>query len=178
MKAFETAEQPLGAHCRVSLSSWAGAYDQAQGRRCRTLGDLGLEGIQCEQAWRTCSIWVPVGVVRSSGSQTNRVTCHLSCSTAIGQAERGDDNTPGFFDACAPATHWHSLDPVPSPGPGKRKYLCAGAPKGVYSVRLLEAKTEIPVQLAPLSFLIPGGAALQPFFASQGTVSVGNMSWD
>ena len=41
--------------------------------------------------------------------------------------------------------HWHRLDSVPSPGPGQRKYLCAGVPKGGYSVRLLGAKTEIPV---------------------------------
>jgi len=40
--------------------------------------------------------------------------------------------------------HWHRLDSVPSPGPGQRKYLCAGVPKGGYSVRLLGAKTEIP----------------------------------
>src|ERR1039457_5719770 len=42
-------------------------------------------------------------------------------------------------------SHWHSRDSVPSPGPGQRKYLCAGVPKGGYSVRLLGAKTEIPV---------------------------------
>src|SRR5271169_5163092 len=41
-------------------------------------------------------------------------------------------------------SHWHSLDSVPSPGPGQKKYLRAGVPKGVYSVRLLGAKTEIP----------------------------------
>ena len=41
-------------------------------------------------------------------------------------------------------SHWHSRDPVPSPGPGQRKYLCAGVPKGGYSVGLLGAKTEIP----------------------------------
>src|ERR1022692_118897 len=40
--------------------------------------------------------------------------------------------------------HWHRLDSVPSPGPGQRKYLCAGVPKGGYSVRPLGAKTEIP----------------------------------
>src|ERR1035441_9130256 len=40
--------------------------------------------------------------------------------------------------------NWHRLDSVPSPGPGQRKYLCAGVPKGGYSVRLLGAKTEIP----------------------------------
>src|SRR5664279_5171746 len=40
--------------------------------------------------------------------------------------------------------HWHRLDSVASPGPGQRKYLCAGVPKGGYSVRLLGAKTEIP----------------------------------
>src|ERR1019366_3528686 len=40
--------------------------------------------------------------------------------------------------------HWHRLDSVPSPGPVQRKYLCAGVPKGGYSVRLLGAKTEIP----------------------------------
>src|SRR5450759_3380137 len=35
-------------------------------------------------------------------------------------------------------SHWHSRDPVPSPGLGQRKYLCAGVPKGGYSVRPLE----------------------------------------
>ena len=43
-------------------------------------------------------------------------------------------------------SHSHSLDSVPSPGLGQRKYLCAGVPKGAYSVGLLGAKTEIPVQ--------------------------------
>src|ERR1019366_1173690 len=43
--------------------------------------------------------------------------------------------------------HWHSLDSVPSPGSGQREYLCAGVPKGVYSVGLLGAKTEIPAQV-------------------------------
>ena len=41
-------------------------------------------------------------------------------------------------------SHSHSLDSVPSPGLGQRKYLCIGVPKGVYSERLLGAKTEIP----------------------------------
>ena len=31
-----------------------------------------------------------------------------------------------------------------SPGPGRREYLCAGVPKGTYSVGLLGAKTGIP----------------------------------
>jgi hypothetical protein len=44
-------------------------------------------------------------------------------------------------------SHWHSRDPVPSPGPGQRKYLCAGVPKGGYSVGLLGAKTEIPAKM-------------------------------
>jgi hypothetical protein len=39
-----------------------------------------------------------------------------------------------------------SRDPVPSPGPGQRKYLCAGVPKGGYSLGLLGAKTEIPAK--------------------------------
>src|ERR1022692_1536320 len=43
-------------------------------------------------------------------------------------------------------SHSHSLDSVPSPGLGQRKYLCVGVPKGVYSERLLGAKTEIPVK--------------------------------
>src|ERR1022692_4567850 len=42
--------------------------------------------------------------------------------------------------------HWHRLDSVPSPGLGQREYLCAGVPKGGYSVRLLGAKTEIPAE--------------------------------
>src|ERR1019366_1721209 len=46
-------------------------------------------------------------------------------------------------------SHSHSLDSVPSPGPGQRKYLCVGVPKGGYSVRLLGAKTEIPDNWAP-----------------------------
>ena len=33
------------------------------------------------------------------------------------------------------------------PGLGQRKYLCVGVPKGVYSERLLGAKTEIPVDI-------------------------------
>src|SRR5450756_1754684 len=41
-------------------------------------------------------------------------------------------------------SHSHSLDSVPSPGLGQRKYLCAGVPKGAYSGGLLGAKTEIP----------------------------------
>ena len=35
--------------------------------------------------------------------------------------------------------------PVPSPGPAKEN-LCAGAPRGVYSIGLLAAKTEIPAK--------------------------------
>ena len=49
--------------------------------------------------------------------------------------------------------------PVPSPGPGQRKYLCAGVPKGGYSVGLLGAKTEIPVKM-PLFFAVVGGILL------------------
>src|ERR1019366_5532746 len=43
-------------------------------------------------------------------------------------------------------SHSHSLDSVPSPGLGQRKYLCVGVPKGAYSVGLLGAKTEIPAR--------------------------------
>src|ERR1017187_8175290 len=46
-------------------------------------------------------------------------------------------------------SHSHSLDSVPSPGLGQRKYLCVGVPKGVYSERLLGAKTEIPGNCRP-----------------------------
>jgi len=56
-------------------------------------------------------------------------------SDKTGQEGRGQQ----FRDS-----HWHSRDPVPSPGPGQREYLCAGVPKGGYSVGLLGAKTEIP----------------------------------
>jgi hypothetical protein len=41
---------------------------------------------------------------------------------------------------------WARRDRVPSPGPGQRKYSCAGVPKRIYSVGLLGAKTEIPAQ--------------------------------
>src|ERR1039458_8648432 len=37
-------------------------------------------------------------------------------------------------------SHSHSLDSVPSPGLGQRKYLCAGVPKGAYSVGCWELK--------------------------------------
>src|SRR5664279_1084525 len=37
-------------------------------------------------------------------------------------------------------------NPVPRPGPGQRKHSCAGVPEQVYSVGLLGAKTEIPVE--------------------------------
>ena len=37
-----------------------------------------------------------------------------------------------------------SRTPVPRPGPGQRKYLCAGVPRWLYSVALSGDKTEIP----------------------------------
>jgi len=44
-------------------------------------------------------------------------------------------------------SNWARRDRVPSPGPGQRKYLCVGVPKGIYSAGLLGAKTEIPDKL-------------------------------
>ena len=37
-------------------------------------------------------------------------------------------------------SNWARRVRIPSPGPGLRRYLCAGAPKEIYSVGLLGAK--------------------------------------
>src|ERR1035441_6489592 len=81
------------------------------------------------------------------------------------RAKRGTEGCLTKLDGKAATSsggsHWHSLDSVPSPGPGQRKYLCAGIHQGVYSVGLLGAKTEIPVKMTRRR-LSGSGKALSP----------------